>query len=308
MNETIRVLLVDDEKRFLLTTSEILEKRGFNVEPASNGPEAIEKVKTMDLDVVVLDLKMPGMDGSETFGEIRKISADLPVIMLTGHGTPDSALAGLRGGIFDYLVKPCPIEILSKKIHDAHVGRGGLSKEEPRVRDIMTPLSSFSSMSVDGTLAGAVYEILESFTRIMTTSSVHENVHRSILIFDEKKERVIGIVTFTDILKALQPPYMRVLTESPPMADAYVLESSNYSGMFTIMTRDLARKKVRDIMSDAPPFIAANANLMEAATRMLNRGLRRLLVKEGDSVVGVLREQDLFFEIAGVIKKYNTLR
>lgn len=305
--EDARLLLADEDATFRETAAGILAKRGFAVTEAGSGEEAIEQARGGGFDVAVLGVKMPGMSGDEALAELKKIDKLLPVIMLTGHGTPESALHALKNGVFDYLVKPCAIDLLARKIHDAAAGRRGLAAEEPRARDIMTPLTSFSTIGAEGTAGEAVYEILESFTRTMTTATVHETVHRSILVIGED-DRVVGIITFTDILNALQPPYMRVLTEAPPMRDSILLEPSNFSGMFTVMARDLARKTVREIMSEAPPFIDGGANLMEAAGRLLNQGLRRLLVKEGDEVVGVLREQDLFFELANIIKHYKTLR
>jgi len=98
---------------------------------------------------------------------------------------------------------------------------------------------------------------------------------------------------------------MRLLSEKPPMADMLRLESPHYSGMFTIMARDLGSKTVREIMPDTPPVIDADANLMEVVTRLLDLNLRRLLVTQRDKIVGVIREQDLFFEMANIITQHR---
>ncbi|GAG29592.1 unnamed protein product, partial [marine sediment metagenome] len=137
------------------------------------------------------------------------------------------------------------------------------------------------------------------------TSTVQESVHRSVLVVD-KDDNVIGFLTLADLLGGMQPRYMRLRTEKPPMAESFHVESPNYSGMFTIMARDLATKTVREIMSKAVPVIDANANLMEAASRLLDLNLRRLLVTDGNKIAGVIREQDLFFEMANIITQYTT--
>lgn len=302
MNETqtIRVLIVDDEAQFRANTVAILNKRGLSATAVGSGLEAVEKIKEETFDAVILDVKMPGMDGNEALREIRKIRPELAVIMLTGHGTMDSALAGLREGVFDYLAKPCDIDVLERKIRDAFDKGKDLSRVERRARDIMVSLSSYSKIRADCTVAEAVAALARSFQTIMTTGAVRESVHRSILILDDQDD-IIGMLSFTDLLWGLQPSYMQLLRDRPAMADSIHLEPFNYSGMFTIMVRDMGRKRVRDLMSEAPPVIEAEANLMEAASRLLSLKVRRLVVMDGDKTVGVLREQDLFFEIARIL-------
>ncbi len=306
----IRVLIVDDEERFRETTAGILTRRGFDTTAVGSGAEAIDEVKKTDTDVVVLDIKMPGMDGITALREIKKIKPDLAVIMLTGHGTPESALERLRDGVFDYLTKPCAIDLLARKIREANSStpqeRAGLGQRESRVRDIMVPLSCFSSIREDRTVADALDVVLQSFAGAVTTSTVQETLHRSILVMDRDDE-VIGIITFTDLLRALEPSYVRLLNESPVVADSRYLQSPSFSGMFTIMARDLVSRQVREVMSEAPPVIGADANLMEAVSTLLNRGLRRLLVTEEGNVVGVVREQDLVLEMASIMKKGREL-
>ncbi|HUT11314.1 MAG TPA: response regulator [Thermoguttaceae bacterium] len=302
--DAIRVLIVDDEDRFRATTAAILARRGFDVKAVGSGIEAIEQIKQAAFDVVVLDVQMPGMDGNEALREIKNVAPDIAVLMLTGHGTPESVLESLRDGITDYLTKPCPMDLLARRIREACVLKGGVSEKEPRVKHIMSPLSSFDTIHEDRTVDDAIDVILRGFTQTLTTSTLRETLHRSILVQD-KNDEVIGIITFTDLLRGLQPPYMRLLTEKPPMADALGLESLNYSGMFTIMARDLGSKTVREIMPDTPPVIDADANLMEVATRFLDLNLRRLLVTQGGKIVGVIREQDLFFEMANIITQHG---
>ena len=106
MSRKIKVLMVDDEAQFRATTERILTRRGFDTLLAGSGEEAIDKLNE-NPDVVVLDIKMPGMDGHATLREIKNRKPDLPVIMLTGHGALPSAREAREKGAYDYLTKPC---------------------------------------------------------------------------------------------------------------------------------------------------------------------------------------------------------
>ena len=119
------VLLVDDEAPFLATLSKRIAKRELKVASALSGQEALDTLKTGDgasnFDVVILDVKMPGMDGLETLAAIKLKHPNLEVIMLTGHATVESAIEGMKAGAFDYLMKPCDIDLLLAKIDRAVV-------------------------------------------------------------------------------------------------------------------------------------------------------------------------------------------
>ncbi len=297
----IRVLIVDDEDRFRETTAAILARRGFSVTAVGSGIEALEEIRKQDVDVVVLDIKMPGMDGHEALREIRKLKSRAQVIMLTGHGTPDSALMGLRAGVFDYLTKPCDIELLALKIREAFAREQGVSEGERGVRDVMVPLSSYSTVREESTVENAIELILQSFEKAVGTTTVKETGQRDVLVLD-KQDNVIGILKFTDLLEGLQPPYMKLLRNRPSMADSIHLEPPSHTGMSTIMARDMLKKHVGDLMSGSPPTVRANANLMEAANRMIQLDVYSLLVVEQEKAVGVIRDQDLFFELAAVLK------
>jgi DNA-binding response OmpR family regulator len=114
----IRLLLVDDEDGFVTVLSKRMSKRGFTVSVANSGAEAIQILRKRDFDVVVLDLKMEDIDGIEVLRIFKKMVPDLPVIMLTGHGSEEASREGLKLGAADYLTKPCELEELISKIHD----------------------------------------------------------------------------------------------------------------------------------------------------------------------------------------------
>ncbi len=114
------IMLVDDEVPFVETMTKRLSKRELAVITAFSGEEALEMVKkNRNLDVIILDVKMPGMDGIETLKTLKKEYPLIEVIMLTGHGTMESAIEGMRLGAYDYLMKPCEIETLVEKVKEA---------------------------------------------------------------------------------------------------------------------------------------------------------------------------------------------
>lgn len=116
----IKVLLVDDEKAFLDTITKRLEKRGLNITAVYSGSEALAELeKNKSIEVVILDVKMPQMDGIQTLIEIKNNFPLVEVIMLTGHATVETAIDGMKRGAFDYLMKPCDIELLLAKATSA---------------------------------------------------------------------------------------------------------------------------------------------------------------------------------------------
>ncbi|HDQ39645.1 MAG TPA: response regulator [Desulfonatronum sp.] len=115
----INVLVVDDEPDYLETLVKRLSKRNYSVRGASGGLEALELLRQEPADVVLLDIKMPGMDGMQTLQEIKKKSPDTRVIILTGHASVESARDGISLGAFDYLVKPSTLDEIMIKIQES---------------------------------------------------------------------------------------------------------------------------------------------------------------------------------------------
>jgi DNA-binding NtrC family response regulator len=114
------VLLVDDEAPFVETMTKRLTKRKLEVATAFNGSQALEALEANPkVEVVILDVKMPGMDGVETLKEIKKRHPLVEVIMLTGHATVETAIDGMKLGALDYLMKPCEMDLLMAKVQEA---------------------------------------------------------------------------------------------------------------------------------------------------------------------------------------------
>jgi len=145
----VKLLMVDDEERFLSTARILLEKRGVeNLQTATNGADALKILRKERLDVVVLDVKMPGMDGVEVLRRIKEEHPLVEVIMLTGHASVESGVEGLKLGAFDYVMKPIDIPDLLTKIEEAY-GKKMAHDEKIRaakVKEIIShPMAVFGS-------------------------------------------------------------------------------------------------------------------------------------------------------------------
>jgi len=114
-----RVLLVDDEEKFLGVLSQRLGTRGIDSDTATSGEEALTKLKKKNVDVIILDVMMPGIGGIETLKRIRKENPEVQIIMLTGQGSVEKAVKAMKEGAIDFLEKPADIEKLLEKIENA---------------------------------------------------------------------------------------------------------------------------------------------------------------------------------------------
>ena len=138
MKTTASVLLVDDDSAFRHVLAGELRRLGHQVETAASGEEAVAKTERLEPEVVLLDLRLPGMDGLETLKVLRARNAAIEVIMLTGHGTIDTAIESIRVGAFDYVIKPCPLDELQIRIQRA-IERRSLRQRASLLERGLTP-------------------------------------------------------------------------------------------------------------------------------------------------------------------------
>ena len=118
--DACKVLLVDDETEYLETLVKRMNKRGLKVTGVGSAEEALQWLNQNPVDVVVMDVRMPGMDGIQALREVKKMHPMAEVIMLTGHASVEVAIEGMELGAFDYLMKPMDFDDLLYKIQDAH--------------------------------------------------------------------------------------------------------------------------------------------------------------------------------------------
>lgn len=126
------ILLVDDEERYLATMTKLLAQRDLTAFAAPGGAAALEILDREPVDVVILDVKMPGMDGLAVLKRIRARHPLVEVIMLTGHGSISTAVEGMRNGAYDYLTKPCDVDELIARAADAFEKK---ERAEERIRE-----------------------------------------------------------------------------------------------------------------------------------------------------------------------------
>ncbi|MGD9042389.1 MAG: sigma-54 dependent transcriptional regulator, partial [Desulfobacterales bacterium] len=139
------ILIVDDEKNYLTILSAVLEDEGFEVLTALGGREALEVHKTSDLDLIVTDMKMPAMDGIELLEHIKSVDPDLPIIMMTAHGTIDKAVEAMQKGAYSYILKPFDNERLIIYVKKA-ISMYQVVKENRRLRDAVESQYRFGNI------------------------------------------------------------------------------------------------------------------------------------------------------------------
>lgn len=134
--DTFDVLLVDDETEFVETLVKRIKKRNVNVHGVKSGEEALSFLKKQPVDVVVLDVRMPGLDGIQTLRELKKHHPLTEVIMLTGHANLEVAIEGMELGAFDYLMKPVDIDDLLYKLQDAYKKKAIQAEKIDRMKEV----------------------------------------------------------------------------------------------------------------------------------------------------------------------------
>ena len=100
------ILIIDDEKAIRKTLSEILSYEGYKIEEAGDGEEGLKKFKEREYDVILCDIKMPKIDGIEFLEKAKEHNTDIPIIMISGHGTIETAVEAVKKGAYDYISKP----------------------------------------------------------------------------------------------------------------------------------------------------------------------------------------------------------
>ncbi len=154
------ILVVDDEPNYLIVLSEILREEGFEVFTAESGIEGLPIVRDADLDLVISDMKMPGMDGIQFMENIKKINRRLPVILVTAYAEVEKAVEAMRLGAFNYIAKPFSNEALLASVSKA-MEHHDMVREIRRLREEITPKSGFGGMIGKNERMRTVYQLIE---------------------------------------------------------------------------------------------------------------------------------------------------
>ncbi len=161
------ILIVDDEKNYLTILSAVLEEEGFEILTAESGQEALVIQKTSDLDLVLTDMKMPEMDGIELLENIKALDPDLPVVMMTAHGTVDKAVEAMQKGAYTYILKPFDNERLTIYVKKA-ISVYQVIKENRRLRDEVESQYRF------GNIIGkskAMHDVFETIRKVAPSNA-----------------------------------------------------------------------------------------------------------------------------------------
>jgi DNA-binding NtrC family response regulator len=150
MENVIKLLIVDDETRFLNAIAQRLTKRGFDVRTAENGKDAIQLARSEKFDIALLDLRMPGMDGGEVLRILKEEHQFLEAIILTGHGSLESAVELTKLGAYSYLPKPYELEKLIQVLQEAYQARlrKKFASDQATMEKIMTLAEGESPLGI----------------------------------------------------------------------------------------------------------------------------------------------------------------
>lgn len=211
-----KILVIDDEQIIRERLKKLLELDGYEAHIAENGPKGLEIFKVQKPEIVLVDIKMPGMDGIEVLNEIKKIQNQTEVIIITGHGGIETAIEALRKGAFDYITKPIEYDELEidikkalekqemqKKLNEYVQHLEEMVEERTRnLRETQDQLIQSAKMAVVGQLAAGIgHEINNPLNRItmniqmmMDNQRLDEKTRKKIEIVDKSADRIAGIV------------------------------------------------------------------------------------------------------------------
>jgi CheY-like chemotaxis protein len=271
-----RVLVVDDEARFVLQLGKLLEARNFEVATAPDGRQALARMETRRFDAVLLDLRMPGLDGMATLARIQQQKPAPAVIILTGHATLESGVEAIRQGAFDYLIKPCSIEDLEAKLNQACTA--GQIRRQP----VLWPRS----------VAGEL--VLEAFRRIADTDPLLQAVsvfnHRlprmggETLYIVDGNGALVGHLSKTDILANVAGSQGSRITWAELSANPQWLPALT----------------VGDAMNSGTVAVQPETTLDRVAAIMIEQGFHTLPVTdENRQVLGVIQLKDVLVYLDG---------
>ncbi len=283
-NKKVRLLIVDDEADFRRAVSQGLSRRGFEIREAASGEEGLAAINEKLPDIVLLDQKMPGLSGIDTLREIRKISDELPVIILTGHGNYDTALAGIRLDIVDFIQKPVDVDQLSERIHSLLARDAKDLMREPIISELMAPPDLYPKVYTDELMNSVLKAISDAYRKPIADNSNYGQV-RSALVYN-RKEEFEGMIRFSDLLRLLIPDALR---DSP--------YASFFTGMLLAQSKVFGTKTIESLVRKQE-VVDVETPLMEAVHLLVEHKLINIPVTRKGKLVGILRGRDIIIAAA----------
>jgi len=305
------IMLVDDEVSFVETTAKRLVKRNIQTITAFSAEEGLEELnKNLNLDVIVLDVKMPGMDGIAALKEIKNRSPLTEVIILTGHATIESAIEGMKLGAYDFIKKPCDIEELivkvegaakKKQAHEEKIMAWKRFMKTSTLRELMVPLAEYATIAEESNILEAV-NALEDAQRAFDPKRYR---HRSVIVLSKGKH-VVGKLSQHDIIQALEPKYKKSKDHQKVALDhfgfsweaieAVSLEYNKWDGPLQNLYKKATEQKVKSFMHKPTEgeYINVSASMDETIHQLIVGKHHSLLVTDGSEILGIVRLTDVF--------------
>lgn len=304
-------MLIDDEESFVETLAKRLSKRGLKTITAFSAQEGLEKMKTNeDIDVILLDIRMPGMDGIAALREIKKMSPLTEVIILTGHATIKTAIEGMKLGAYDFLKKPCDIEEVISKIngafkkkqaHEDRIAAWKVFKKSSSLGELMVPLKEYATVSEDAN----ILEAINALDAAQKAFDQNRYRHRAVLVMNKQK-RIVGKLSQHDIIQALEPEYKESKERASSAHDHFGFSRKfieSVSLQYEIWDKPLQNlykkaleQKVKSFMykPSEGEYINVSASIDETIHQLIIGKHHSLLVTDNSKIVGVVRLTDVF--------------
>ena len=276
MTEKIKVLIVDDEVRFARNVSRLLDASRFDVSVAHNGLDALEMAHKTHPEVVVLDIRMPEMDGIETLLAMKNLDPEMQVIILTGHADVETGILAIREGAFDYLFKPCDMDLLMEKILQAATAKQIQRRPVLWPRRMVKEITNAAFIPLD--ITDDLKKAMDIFNA-MGSGGMREELHVT-----DNKDRLRGVISRNGLIREAEKGYPERNILWPDLVKN---------------PRWLSGKKVADIMKP-PADISAHPDepLRQVAQKMIDHHIRCLPVMADSRFMGIIRLNDILFHIS----------
>lgn len=291
------VVIVDDDSRFRETIAKVLERKGFVVTAVETGIQVLELLQTASPQVILLDIRMPDLDGHEALPRLLALKPLCKVIILTGHGDLASARTARAAGAFDYLCKPCDADILVDRIIDAVNAPRFEGIRERKVTEIMIPIEDYTCIQASSTVGEGIKRLKIASENFISSGLIMDSGHRALLVFDG--EELVGVLAMRNLIQAVRPDYISAGHDGTTQCTQF--SPLFWSGLFAIRVHALESRCVREIMNPRPPVVDCEASLTEVAHLLCEENRRRVAVQCEGKIIGVVREQELFREISRLI-------
>ncbi len=277
----IRLLMVDDEEEFLASTAPALERRNIEVTTALSGIKALEILQKKSFDVLLLDVKMPDMDGIEVFQSVKREYPNLPVIILTGHGTISQAFQSVKEGVVDYIAKPCDIDDLVGKLQRAVEKHQIEWKTGETVQPGISETLPIQVLIVDDEveLLDSLQKVLQRRNmRVITTSKGDEVLSLlrenpiDVVVLDVKLPGLDGIEILSLIKKEMPMLEVVLLTGHPQVETAL---QGMKKGAFEYVVKPPDSEELTDIIRRA--FAKRQKNVLQEQQKTIDEVLNRYI-------------------------------